>query len=285
MLATRLKKVICNLATQDQTVYIPGRYIGESVRLISDILEYTDNKNCEGYMFAADIEKAFDSLDHNFILAVLEKMGLGSDFIQWVRTLLNDQRTLLNDQQSCVMNNGTTTGYFDLNRGTRQGDPLSAYSFALAIEVLFIIIRENVDIKSLNLFGTEVKLTACADDKTIFLRNLSSLKVLLQTFEKFERVSSLKLNLDKSEICGIGVKKGVQMVFCGCKIVNLNISTIKILGVHFSYNEQLAENMNFVETVNQVEKILGIWSGRSLNSIWQNSIFQSISIVQNRVCC
>ena len=41
-----------------------------------------------------------------------------------------------------------------------------------------------------------------------FWRNLSSLKVLLQTFEKFERVSSLKLNLDKSEICGIGVKKG-----------------------------------------------------------------------------
>ena len=186
MLETRLKKVICKLVTQDQTAYIPGRYTGESVRLISDILEYTDSENCEGYMFAADIEKAFDSLDHNFILAVLEKMGLGSDFIQWVRTLLNDQ-------QSCVMNNGTTTGYFNLNRGTRQGDPLSAYLFALAIEVLFIMIRENVDIKGLNLFGTEVKLTACADDTTIFLRNLSSLKVLLQTFEKFERVSSLKL--------------------------------------------------------------------------------------------
>ena len=116
-------------------------------------------------------------------MAVLEKMGLGSDFIQWVRTLLNDQ-------QSCVMNNGTTTGYFNLNRGTRQCDPFSAYLFALAIEVLFIMIRENVDIKGLNLFGTEVKLTACADDTTIFLRNLSSLKVLLQTFEKFESVVS-----------------------------------------------------------------------------------------------
>ena len=70
MLAIRLKKVICKLVTQDQTAYIPGRYIGESVRLISDILEYTDRENCEGYMMAADIEKAFDSLDHNFILAV-----------------------------------------------------------------------------------------------------------------------------------------------------------------------------------------------------------------------
>ena len=119
VLETRLKKIICKLVTQDQTAYIPGKYIGESVRLISDILEYTDSENCEGYMFAADI-KAFDSLEHNFIFAVLEKMGLRSEVIQWVRTLLNDQ-------QSCVMNNGTTTGYFNLNRGTRQGDPLSAY--------------------------------------------------------------------------------------------------------------------------------------------------------------
>ena len=153
--------------------YIPGRYIGESVRLISDTLEYTDRENCEGYTFAAEIEKAFDSLDHNFIFEVLAKMGLGSDFIQWVRTLLNDQL-------SCVMNNGTTTGYFKLNRGTRQGDPLSAYLFAPVIEVLFII-RKDVDIKGLDLFGTEVKLTASADDTTIFLRNLNSLKASIVT--------------------------------------------------------------------------------------------------------
>ena len=46
---------------------------------MSDILEYTNRENCEGYMFAADIEKVSDSLDHNFILAVLAKMGLGGD--------------------------------------------------------------------------------------------------------------------------------------------------------------------------------------------------------------
>ena len=74
------------------------------------------------------------------------------------------------------------------------------------------MIRNNVDVKGLDLFGTEVKLAACADDTTRFFRNLSSLKVLLQTLEKFERVSSLKLNLEKSEICGIGVKSGADGV-------------------------------------------------------------------------
>ena len=142
-------------------MYIPGRYIGESVRLISDILEYTDRENCESYMFAADIEKAFDSLDHNFILVVSAKMGLRSDFIQWVRTLLNNQ-------QRCEMTNGTTAGYVKLNRGTREGDPLPTYLFAPATEVLFVMIRKNVDIKGLNLFETEMKLTACADDTKLF---------------------------------------------------------------------------------------------------------------------
>ena len=113
VLATRLKKVISFLVTSDQTAYIPGRFIGESVRLISDILDYTDAVQFEGYIFAADMEKAFDSVDHNFILAALEAYGFGPNFVQWVKTLLYDQK-------SCVMNNGHSTGYFNLERGTRQ---------------------------------------------------------------------------------------------------------------------------------------------------------------------
>ena len=68
VLATRLKKVISLLVTSDQTAYIPGRFIGERVRLISDILHHTDAAQLEGYIFAADMEKAFDLVDHNFIL-------------------------------------------------------------------------------------------------------------------------------------------------------------------------------------------------------------------------
>ena len=63
----------------NQTAYIPGRFIDESIRLIYDILEYTEVEQTEGYMFSADIEKAFDSVDHNFLIAVLKKFGLGHE--------------------------------------------------------------------------------------------------------------------------------------------------------------------------------------------------------------
>ena len=74
------------MVTSDQTAYISGRFIGESVLLISDILDYTYDAQIEGYIFAADMEKAFDSVDHNFIIATLEAYGFEPNFVQWVKT-------------------------------------------------------------------------------------------------------------------------------------------------------------------------------------------------------
>ena len=67
-----------------------------------------------------DIEKAFVSLDHDFLVLTLEKYGFGKNFILWVKILLRDQ-------ESCVINGDTTTTYFSPGRGARQGDPISAF--------------------------------------------------------------------------------------------------------------------------------------------------------------
>ena len=56
-----MKKVNHSLISDDQTAYVKGRYIGESVRLIDDLLNYAEDENIDGILFAADIEKAFDS--------------------------------------------------------------------------------------------------------------------------------------------------------------------------------------------------------------------------------
>ena len=84
------------------------------------------------------------------------------------------------------MINGHSTGYFALKRGSRQGDPLSAFLFLLTIEVLFIMIRSNVNIKGLNIFENEIKFTACADDTTLFLRDLNSFFELLSLFRSLK---------------------------------------------------------------------------------------------------
>jgi len=72
--ANRLKPVLPNIISHDQTAYVKGRFIGESTRLISDILEITDLYNIGGYILTADIEKAFDSMDHTFLVSALKNL-------------------------------------------------------------------------------------------------------------------------------------------------------------------------------------------------------------------
>ena len=97
-MANRLKKVIGTLISSDQTAYVPSRFIGESVRLVSDLIEYTNIHNLPGYLVTIDIEKAFDSVDHKYLCAVPQKFGFGMNFIRGVKLILNNQ-------ESCVMNN------------------------------------------------------------------------------------------------------------------------------------------------------------------------------------
>ena len=162
------------------------RYIGESIRLISDILEHTDSHDIEAILFSADFEKAFDSTD---LFAVLESFGFAPDFNQWVKTLFYNA-------ESCVINNGMSTGYFRLQKGTGQGDVLSAYLFILALEVLLIQIRENNDIKGIIINNTDIKLSAYADDTYFLASDVIPLQYIFKTCKIFQQFSSSKLNLE-----------------------------------------------------------------------------------------
>ena len=68
-LAKRMKKIINCIIHCDQTAYVKGRYIGELVLLIEDLIAYADKENPDGIMFPANNEKAFDSVEHNFVFA------------------------------------------------------------------------------------------------------------------------------------------------------------------------------------------------------------------------
>ena len=125
-----------------------------------------------GYLVTMDIEKAFDSLDHDFLLSDFKKIGFGENFICWIKVLLHDQ-------QSCVINEGFTTPYFNLEKGACQGDPISAYLFILGLEVLFESIKNNVDIRGIAIFNHVFLCTAFADDKTFFLNDFLSIKNLI----------------------------------------------------------------------------------------------------------
>ena len=96
--------------------------------------------------------------------------------------------------------------------------------------------------------------TAYADDSTFFLKeifyqlkNLVSI-VSVDSFNQFYYFFGLKANIEKCEIAGIGSLKGVTEAVCGLKSVGLSNDTIKILGIHFSYNKKVQMQNNFITT-------------------------------------
>ena len=76
-------------------MHVKNKYIGEGGRLISDILEINNAFNLRGYILTVDIEKAFDSLCHSFLLPCLKKLGFGYDFIRWVTILVESQESYI----------------------------------------------------------------------------------------------------------------------------------------------------------------------------------------------
>ena len=119
-----------------------------------------------------DIEKAFDSLDHDFLVNVSNKFVFGSNFISWIKLLLNSQK-------SRVIDGGSTSPHFNLGNGTRQGDPVSADLFTLALEVLFVFIKTNEIIKGIEIFKYVFLYIVYADDSIFFLKDTLLVKELI----------------------------------------------------------------------------------------------------------
>ena len=92
-------------------------------------------------------------------------------------------KTILNNQESCIISGGKTK-YLKLERAAQQGDPFSAYLFILLLEIFFVFIKNNPNVKGLNIFKHEFLYTACANDTTFFLKNAKSLIDLMSVFTK-----------------------------------------------------------------------------------------------------
>ena len=155
--------------------------------MISDVLEIAKTLALEGFLVTIDIEKAFDSVNHCFLLQILRKFGFGIDFVSWIKTILKNQ-------ESCIINGGKTTKYFKLERGAWQGDLISAYLIIIFLEIFFMFLKNNPKVKGLNIFKHKFLYTADADDTTFILKDRNSIIELMNKLQSFSNISDLKPN-------------------------------------------------------------------------------------------
>ena len=186
VLSTRIISVLPYLISSNQTAYVTNRFISKSGRVISDILEIAKTLELEGVLVTVDIEKAFGSVNHCFLLQILRKFGIGIDFVSWIKTTLKNQ-------ESCIINGRKTSRYFKLEKDARESDPISVYLFILVLEIFFIFVKNKPKVKGLNIFKHKFLNTAYADDTTFFVKDRNSIIELMNEsniFSKFLRIKT-----------------------------------------------------------------------------------------------
>ena len=126
VLSTRIKDVIPFLISSNEAIYLNRlikRLTRESGTVISDILEIANALALEGFLETIDIEKGFDFVNHCFLLHFIRKFRFGIDFVSWIKTISRNQ-------ESCIINGGKQN-ILKVERGARQGNPISVYLFIL----------------------------------------------------------------------------------------------------------------------------------------------------------
>ena len=186
-IAHRIAKVFPKLISEDQTGFVKGRYIGQNIRLIQDIMEVTESENIHGIALFIDFKKAFDTLDWNFLFKTLELFIFGPQIQRWIKTFYNNCF-------SCVMNNGYASESFKIQRGVRQGCPLSGALFVLCAEILGNARRQDKTISGVKIFNKEFKVSQYADDTTAFVADLESAENLFKLLDAFQKCSDLEIS-------------------------------------------------------------------------------------------
>ena len=266
-LANRIKKVLPTVINPDQVAYLKDRFIGQNIRTILDIMGYTRIADKNGIIAFLDFEKAFDTIKWNVIYDALNNFNVGQNFIKWVKIIYNES-------EACVTNNGFSSPFFKLQRGVRQGCPLSAYLFIMVVELLAHKIRINKEIKGIKIGQTEIKLVQMADDTTAFVEDEKSLENIFNILEKFEMYAGLKLNKTKTEAMWLGKDKNNVHE-------PLNIKWVKqvhSLGIFFSYDSDSVVMKNFMDRAKEFKKILDLWSMRDLSLIGKITILKSLAL-------
>ena len=267
-IVNRLKIHLPDLVHLDQSYCISGRNIHHNIHLIRDIIYQCNYLRKPLAVISLDQEKAFDRVDHSYLYNTLEKIGFGPYFIGLIKTAYSGL-------QSLIKLNGSLTAPFAVSRSLRQGCALSGFLYSLCIEPLLACIRNCTHIDGIKIENTDmVKLSAYADDITIFITSNSSFEYLGNIIKLYEQASGAKINFTKS-----------QGLWCGEWISRndnpLNLcwrnDFLKVLGVHLGNID--CTQLNFSSIPEKIRTVLLNWK-----PVVKTLSYRGRSLIINQLC-
>ncbi|XP_057775476.1 uncharacterized protein LOC130994451 [Salvia miltiorrhiza] len=262
ILALRMKQVIHSIISDCQSAFVEGRFILDGVISLNEIIDEVKKRKKRLTLFKVDFAKAFDTVDWKFIDLMLEKMNFSQKWRNWISECLGSAT-------ANVLVNGSPSGEFRLERGLRQGDPLSPFLFLVAAEGLHLITERVVQKNLLEPAecgngAIRISHLQYADD-TIFVvsgkeQNAWALKCILKIFEM---LSGLKVNFDKSCLLGIGIPTPAREQLAATLNCQVGDFPTKYLGILIGARLSRAEIWNHV--VEKIKRKVFSWQHRKIS--------------------
>ena len=271
-IANRIKKYLDKLVSKSQTGFLTGRYIGDSTRLIYDLMQHTESENIPGLLMLVDFQKAFDSVSWKFLYSVMEFLGFGPSIIRWIKTFNTKIK-------ASVMQCGFLSDFFNIEKGCRQGDPMASYLFLMCAQILSLMVTFNTSIHGIFIKNKEFKLSQYADDTTIILDGTKgSLLAALNTIEIYGSMSGLRINTDKTKLVWIGKKRHSKDKIEVATDMDWGTTEFNLLGIEFSVDLEKMVDLNYNLAYLKIERNLTHWKQRYLTPLGKITVVKSLII-------
>ena len=259
VLATRMTKVLPDIIHNNQKC-IPGRHIVNNIHVVNDLIRRIQENGEGAALIFLDQEKAFGRVDHSFLIKTLEAFGFGPHFIEWIKILYNNI-------QSVIKLNGFISTMIEIERGVRQGCPLSALLYILIAEVLGIEVRLNDKIVGYKFRDQEHKILQYADDTCLCVTVTESIKECFNVLTIYEKASGAKVNISKTDGMWIGTwsKRINDESFKNFAGLTWTDEDLKFLGEYIGEDLDKLQINNIENTVQDMTKSLHFWKGKYLS--------------------
>ena len=181
--------------------------------------------------------------------------------------------------KSCVVVNGQVSIWFQIERGCRQGDPLSLYIYLLCAEILAIRISQSSSVTGIKIKDVEYLISQFADDTSVYLDgSRESFENVIKILTEFALWSGLKINYDKSQVVLLGSQKGSGTVFLPHLKLKWNPTRFSVLGIIYSTDLEKIMDLNYNSKIEQIQILLKNWQGRSLTPLGKITVIKSLML-------